>query len=69
MTPEQFLDYVKEQVNVHGSQKALARHLGVGQAFLSDVLRGRRDPGDKIPAALGFRKVVSYEVIEAGKEA
>lgn len=64
MTPEQFINYLKEQVTIHGSQKAMAAHYGIGQAFLSEVLRGRREPGDKIPAALGFRKVISYEVID-----
>jgi transcriptional regulator with XRE-family HTH domain len=64
MTPEQFHQYLEAQVLKYGSQKALAQHCGVGQAYLSDVLRGNREPGFKIVAALGFKKVVTYERLE-----
>lgn len=43
-----------------GSQRALAKELGVGEPYLSDVIHGRRDPGPKILKALGLERVVSY---------
>ncbi len=41
-----------------------AMSMGVGTAYLSDMMHGRRDPGPKILEFLGLRKVVSYQFIE-----
>jgi len=43
-----------------GSQRAWARANEVGEPYLSDVLRGIRDPGKPILAALGLRVVPRY---------
>jgi hypothetical protein len=63
MTRDEFTAYLKEQVKVYGSQLALARHCGVIPAYMSDILNGRREPGESVLRALGFRKVVRYERI------
>lgn len=36
----------------------------ISAAYLCDVLRGRRAPGDSILAALGIERVVSYRKVE-----
>ena len=56
--------YIKE-VEAAGSQKALAQCCGVSEPFFSDVLRGRRERGEKLLTALGCRRVVSDEPIAA----
>ncbi len=38
-----------------------ARQLGVSNGYLHDVMTGRRVPGDVILAALGLKRVVTYE--------
>jgi hypothetical protein len=43
-----------------GSQKAWADEHGVSGAYVNDVLRGRRDPGDAILKALGLKRMVTY---------
>lgn len=43
------------------SQKEAAASMGVAPSYLSDVARGRREPGEKILAALGLKRVVQYE--------
>jgi hypothetical protein len=63
MTLEEFREYLKVRAHECGSQKILARHLGVNEAYLSDVIRGRRDPSCKLLKACGFRRVVTYEAI------
>jgi hypothetical protein len=63
MTLEEFRSYLKSQSGQYGSQKLLARHLGVNDAYLSDVIRGRRDPSQKLLLACGFRRVITYEQI------
>jgi len=44
-----------------GSQRAWARDHDVTGQYVHDVLKGRRAPGQAIIAALGLRRVVSYE--------
>jgi transcriptional regulator with XRE-family HTH domain len=63
MKLEAFRAYLKEQAKKYGSQKTLARHLNVSEAYLSDVIRGRRDPSHKFLWACGFRRVITYEPI------
>jgi len=48
-------------------QAAWARTHGVSPAYVNDVLNGRRDPGPKILAAIGFEKVVTYRPKEGKK--
>lgn len=43
------------------SQKSLANELGVSEAYLSDVINGRRDAGDKLLKPLGIERVVTYK--------
>jgi transcriptional regulator with XRE-family HTH domain len=47
-------------VRHHGTQQAAAKALGVSGVYLSDVRRGRREIGQKLLAALGYRRVVMY---------
>jgi hypothetical protein len=49
-----------EQCRTAGSQKAWADRHGVSQAYLCDVLRGNREPGESILAAMGLVRVVAY---------
>ena len=44
----------------HGSQRAFAKSIGVSPAYLSDVLKGRREPGPKILDALGITRRATY---------
>jgi hypothetical protein len=41
----------------NGDQQAWAKANGLSPAYVSDVLNGRRDPADKILAALGLRRL------------
>lgn len=43
-----------------GSQKAAAEQWGVSEQYLSDVLSGRRQPGAKLCAGVGYERVISY---------
>jgi len=42
------------------TQAAWAKANGVSPAYVSDVIQGRREPGEKILKALGLKRVVSY---------
>lgn len=43
-----------------GSQKAWAAAHGVSGAYLCDVLKGNREPGESILFAMGLVRVVGY---------
>ena len=54
--PQQLRQWAKQR----GSQRILAKELGVSEAYLSDVINGRRDSGRKLLKALGLERVVDY---------
>lgn len=61
MNISELLSKIDSLVEKHGSQKALAQHLGISQQYLNDVVRLRRDPSEKLLKSLGLKKVISYE--------
>lgn len=46
-----------------GSQKEWAKKCGISEAYLSDILRGNREPSEMVLKALGLKKVVTYEYL------
>lgn len=58
-----FLNYIKELIELdYSSQKQFAQQHDLSQAYVSDVLSGRRDPGEKFLAAIGAARVVCYRL-------
>ena len=51
----------KLRANIDGSQASWAKAHGVSPAYLSDVLNGRREPGEAILNALGLTRVAVYQ--------
>lgn len=47
-------------IGAAGSQKAFAQQHGLSGAYLSEVVRGTRDPGPAVLGALGMEKVIGY---------
>lgn len=47
-----------------GSQRAWAKAHSVSEAYVSDVLSGRREMGESIAAALSLERVVTYRLTE-----
>lgn len=48
------LDLLRAEIEKAGSLRKYAKQSGYTAAYLSDVLRGRRDPGPKILEPLGL---------------
>lgn len=46
-----------------GNQAAFASDNSMSAAYVSDVIRGRRDPGKKVLDLLGLKKVIRYEKV------
>jgi Helix-turn-helix len=63
MNKDAFAATLERYIKQSGSQEMAAQRLGISASYLSDVKKGRREPGDKILAALGLKRVVGYERI------
>jgi hypothetical protein len=60
MDTPQIISRIKKAIAEAGTQKALAKKWHISQQYLSDVLAGRRDPGESILKNLGLEKKVEY---------
>lgn len=64
LTLTQLIDLLKSMCE-QSTQKEVAEKLGVSQAYLGDVIRGHRMPGEKILEGLRLRKrEQTYERID-----
>lgn len=57
MTPAKFRLHLRK---IATPQRDWAKANDISESYLSDVLIGHRNPGEKILRAAGFEKVVSY---------
>jgi len=60
LTEQQVISQLRAAASQAGSQRAYAETIGVSEAYLSDVLAGRRTPGPKVLTALGLEAVVLF---------
>lgn len=58
------IDVIKELKNILSddgwTQKSLAEKLNISPQYLSDILRGNRNPGKKVLNGLNIEKVILY---------
>lgn len=64
MTEDELRQELRAMIGFRGdakiTAKSLADQFGVSQAYLSDVLNGRRGIADKLSQAMGYRREVRY---------
>lgn len=58
--PNEVLSVLRSAIQDEGSQLNFARKHNISPPYISDALKGRRDPGEKILTALGLERVVNY---------
>lgn len=62
MDAEDFIKMMRDNMEILDcTQAEYAEMRGVSTAYLSDVLNGRREPGEKLLKAHGMKRVVYYE--------
>jgi hypothetical protein len=62
---EDFRKLLRDQIEAIGCTHAeYAANHGISASYLSDVLSGRREPGEKLLKAKGMKRCVYYEWIE-----
>lgn len=60
LTEQQVIERLRAACATAGGQKAFAKAHGFTPGYVSDVLRGKRAPADRILAALGVERIVVY---------
>jgi len=78
MTPDEARDLLRSECEKVGSQAAWGTRHAISRAHVCGVLSGRKEMGDRMQAALGLRRVITYEPVrrratqrhaaEAGRE-
>lgn len=61
ITQEEILEIIDQMVSKWGSQKAVADHLKISNAYMSDILAGKRLVSETIAKRLGYTKIVKYK--------
>ena len=61
MNEQDVIARLREAIAAAGSQRAYAQAHNISEQYLSDVVRGRREPGQKILDALGIERVITYQ--------
>lgn len=60
LTAEQFMHMLKHSVDYIGSQAETARRMGISPQYLSDILRGNREPSESVAKLLGYERGVVF---------
>jgi plasmid maintenance system antidote protein VapI len=60
ITEEELLRIIGQMVIKWGSQKAVAEHLQISNAFMSDIIAGNRPVSVRVAKRLGYTKVIKF---------
>lgn len=60
ITQDEIKEIILQMVSKWGSQRAVADHLGISGAFLSDILNGNKPVSNQVAQKLGYKKIVKY---------
>ena len=60
ITQEEILEVITEMAKQWETQKELADHLGISNAYMSDILAGIRPVSSRVARKLGYRRIVKY---------
>ncbi len=60
MTEEQVRELLRVAIRRWSTMKAFAEHHGLSPQYVTDVMKGRREPDSKICHAIGVERVVVY---------
>ena len=61
ITHDEILEIIRQMVSKWGSQRAIADHLKISNAYMSDILAEKRDVSNSVAKRLGYTKIVKYK--------
>lgn len=68
MTEQEVRKRLAEAIEAAGGQSVFADRHGFTRAYINDVVHGRRALADRILAAIGIERIVTYRVTYQKKE-
>lgn len=68
LTEQEVMDRLQAAVAAAGGQRRFAEACGLTPAYINDVMHGRRALADRILAALGIRRTITYQVVYQEKD-
>jgi transcriptional regulator with XRE-family HTH domain len=60
ITYHELMDNIAAAVREQPTQKDYAAKFGMSAQYLSDVLNGKRQPGEKVLDSVGYERVIMY---------
>ncbi len=66
ITDTELLALLKADCCCAGSHRACPARHGLAESYVADLLKGRRPLGPKVPAPLGYERVVRYREKHGG---
>jgi hypothetical protein len=60
ITRGDIIKHVYKLIKELGSQELVAKYFNVSQSYISDIISGKRGPGEQIPKTLGLKKITVY---------
>lgn len=60
LTVEDVRETLVFRITKSGSATAYAKSINISPAYLSDILSGKREPGEKVLSALGLVRLLRY---------
>lgn len=60
MTEDEVYQRLRDAIDRAGGQRSFARQIGVTPSYINDVVNKRRLMSDRILAAIGIKRVVTY---------
>ena len=64
LTYESILEELKLLAESMSTHQALAKKIGISEAYLCDILKGRRNPGKEVCKFLGVSPMIVYKEIK-----
>ena len=68
LTHAELIREIKKQVKEAGTQKAVAIKWKISAQLLSDVIKGKTMPGEKILEAMGYKEIHCYVQVRRPKQ-
>lgn len=62
LTEQEVMERLRAAIEGAGGQRAFAEKHGLTPAYINDVVHGRRALADRILAAIGVKRTITYSV-------
>lgn len=64
ITSDEFVNLIRARVTAANSQGEVALDLGISRQYVNELASGKRPPGAKLLARLGYEKVTMYRRVK-----